>query len=161
MRLVPQPLSRDGFAPFGEVIETAGRPAIAINDGNCLRYDDLARIELRGGDGAAAISIFRSEPVTPPLRLTMMERHPLGTQAFVPLAPRPFLVVVAPAGAAVAAGDLRAFITDGAQGVSYRPGTWHHPLLALEVVSDFAVVDRIGPGENLDVVAIDPVELIF
>ncbi|MFX8813062.1 ureidoglycolate lyase, partial [Acinetobacter baumannii] len=89
-------------------------------------------------------------PWFPPIRLRVMERHPLGSQAFVPMCGDPFLVVVAPPGPAPAPADLRAFVTNGRQGVNYARGTWHHPLLALDRISDFLVVDRGGDGRNLD-----------
>ena len=82
-----------------------------------------------------------------------MERHPLGSQAFVPMSERPFAVVVAPPGSAPEPSDLRAFVTNGRQGVHYRPGVWHHPLLVLDQPADVLVIDRVGPGVDLDVVS--------
>ena len=87
-----------------------------------------------------------------------MERHPLGSQAFMPLDAQPFIVVVAPLGEQVAPGDLRAFITNGRQGVNYRRGVWHHSLIALNAPARFIVVDRGGPGDNCDVVPIGDAE---
>lgn len=149
-QLRAQPLTREAFAPFGTVIQTAGAHHFPINQGSTERYHALAEVTLDGPPARAIISLFRGEPVRPPVPLRLLERHPLGSQAFMPLQGRPYLVVVAPPGEAFALADLRAFLARGEQGVSYAPGVWHHPLLALEAVSDFLVVDRDGPGSNCD-----------
>lgn len=148
--LTTQPLSREAFAPFGDVIETAGAEHFAINNGSTERYHDLARVQLLGEDARALISIFRGRPFTTPLTIRMLERHPLGSQAFVPLSNRPYLVVVAEPAPEPALSTMRAFFAGGHQGVNYHAGVWHHPLLALEEVSDFLVVDRGGSGHNCD-----------
>ena len=156
LQLLPRPLERAAFAPFGEVIEAGEAvPHFAINAGNTERYHDLAKIE-PGPDGRAIVSIFRAQPRQLPFTVTMMERHPLASQAFMPLSGRPYLVVVAPAGPAPKACDLRVFLARGDQGVNYAPGVWHHPLLALGKVSDFLVIDRSGPGANCDEVELVP-----
>ncbi len=149
-------LTREAFEPFGDVIETTGAECRIVNEGSARRFHDLAAIDVAAGGGRPLLSIFRARPVAPPLPIRLMERHPLGSQAFVPLSPRPFLVVVAPPGDAVAPGELRAFLTAPGQGVNYRRGVWHHPLLALGEESDFLVVDRGGPGANCDVLRFDP-----
>lgn len=160
LRLVPRPLEREAFAPFGEVIEASDAVRhFTINAGNTERYHDLANIE-PGPDGRAIVSIFRGQPRQLPLAVTMMERHPLGSQAFMPLSGRPYLVVVAPAGPAPQVEDLRVFLARGDQGVNYAPGVWHHPLLALGEVSDFLVIDRSGPGDNCDEIELAPGGLI-
>ncbi len=148
--LTTQPLSREAFAPFGDVIETAGAEHFAINNGSTERYHDLARVQLLGEDAQALISIFRGQPFTTPLTVRMLERHPLGSQAFVPLSNRPYLVVVAEPAPEPVLSTMRAFFAGGHQGVNYHAGVWHHPLLALEEVSDFLVVDRAGNGDNCD-----------
>lgn len=144
--LTPEPLTAEAFAPFGDVIEPSVATATPINYGWTTRFDALADVAV--GDGRAIISIFRSKPLTPPV-LKVFERHPLGSQAFMPLQGRPFLVAVAPRGPFDAA-QVRVFRAAATQGVNYARGTWHHFLLALEAESDFLVVDREGPGENLD-----------
>ena len=155
-----EPLSREAFAPFGDVIEASEAVRhFPINGGNTERYHDLASIE-PGPEGRAIVSIFRGQPRALPFRVEMMERHPLGSQAFIPLSDRPYLVVVAPAGAPPAAEDLRVFLARADQGVNYRTGVWHHPLLALDAVCDFLVVDRSGPGHNCDEVQLDAVGVI-
>lgn len=160
LRLVPRPLEREAFAPFGEVIEASDAVRhFTINAGSTERYHDLANIQ-PGADGRAIVSIFRGQPRRLPFRVEMMERHPLGSQAFMPLSGRPYLVVVAPAGPAPKVEDLRVFLARGDQGVNYAPGVWHHPLLALDEVSDFLVIDRSGPGDNCDEIELAPAGLI-
>ncbi|NGM86230.1 ureidoglycolate lyase [Parapusillimonas sp. SGNA-6] len=153
--LLVEPLTRAAFAPFGDVIETADDLLhFPINDGNTERYHDLADID-PGPDGRAIVSLFRGKPRTLPFDVVIMERHPKGSQAFIPLSGRPYLAVVAPAGDAPTAADLRAFLCQADQGVNYARGVWHHPLLALEQTSDFLVIDRSGPGDNCDVITLD------
>ncbi len=146
--VIPEPLTADAFAPFGDVIEATDQAeAIAINYGWTTRFNALTDVNV--GDGRAIISLFRSKPLTP-LLLKVFERHPDGSQAFMPLNGRPYLVAVAPQGD-FAADKVRVFRAAADQGVNYARGTWHHFLLALEAESDFLVVDRdAGPGENLD-----------
>lgn len=156
LSLTPQPLTREAFAPFGDVIEASDAVRhFTINAGNTERYHDLAQIEA-GPDGKVIVSIFRGQPRTLPFSVEMMERHPLASQAFIPMSGKPYLVVVAPAGAAPKAEDLRVFLARGDQGVNYATGVWHHPLLALETVCDFLVVDRSGNAPNCDEVVLDP-----
>ena len=150
IRLQPAPLTRATFAPFGEVIETTGNPHNTINDGFAERYSDLARIDAAEQGGRPLLNIFAAKPRRLPLRIAMVERHPLSSQAFVPLTRLPFLVVVGSPGDKPRPDDLRAFVTDGRQGVSYFRGTWHHPLIALGEPCDFLVIDRGGPGGNCD-----------
>ncbi|MCG8441289.1 MAG: ureidoglycolate lyase [Caulobacterales bacterium] len=148
--LVPAPLTAEAFRPFGDVIAAAAaETAIPINAGHCTRFHDLAGVDAAADGGRAGISIFRATPLAAPIAIAVMERHPLGSQAFIPLQKRPFLVVVAPPGE-LDPDAVRAFRAAPGQGVNYARGVWHHFLLALEEVSDFLVVDRIGPGENLE-----------
>jgi ureidoglycolate lyase len=142
-------LTREAFAPFGDVIETDGAKQIPINLGTTIRFHDLAGIDVTDGQGRALLNLFRGQPRTLPFEVSMMERHPLGSQAFVPLNERPYLIVVAPPGELDPAA-IRAFVTRGWQGVNYAKGVWHHPLIALDEVSDFIVVDRGGDGLNLN-----------
>jgi ureidoglycolate lyase len=147
--LVIEPLTREAFAPFGDVIELEGAKHYPINLGTTMRFHDLANIDVTDEGGRTLLNLFRGEPRVLPFEVTMLERHPLGSQAFVPLNERPYLVVVAPAGD-LDVTKLRAFVTRGWQGVNYAKGVWHHPLIALDEVSDFIVVDRGGGGHNLD-----------
>jgi ureidoglycolate lyase len=144
------PLSRGTFAPFGDVIEVEGSDGFTINDGFATRYHDLARVDVLEGGGRPLINIFRARPWPQPIGIRMMERHPLSSQAFVPLSPRPFLMVVASPGQTPDPARLRAFVTNGRQGVNYHRGVWHHPLLALERETDFLVVDRGAEDGNCD-----------
>jgi ureidoglycolate lyase len=153
--MTPQPLTAEAFAPFGDVIEASDRAEqIAINYGMTTRFDDLAAVDVGDEGGRAIISIFRGKPLTPPV-LKIFERHPLGSQAFVPLNALPFLVAVAPAGDFDPAA-IRLFRAAPTQGVNYAKGVWHHFLLPLEGESDFLVIDRAGPGDNLDEIELGP-----
>ncbi len=144
--IVAAPLSAAVFAPFGHVIATPGAERRAINAGRCIRHHDLAPVEVLSG--RAGLSLFVSEPVSLPHAFDLMERHPEGSQAFMPLSDAPFLVIVAP-DAGGAPGAPLAFVTAPGQGVSYRAGVWHGVLTPLEASQRFLVVDRIGPGANL------------
>ncbi|CDM22718.1 Ureidoglycolate hydrolase [Castellaniella defragrans 65Phen] len=153
--LTIEPLTRAAFAPFGDVIQADDSVRhFTINEGNTERYHDLARID-PGEDGRAIVSIFRGLPRALPFTVTMMERHPKASQAFIPLSGRPYLVVVADPASRPTVADLRVFLCRGDQGVNYARGVWHHPLLGLDAVSDFLIIDRAGPGENCDVVQME------
>jgi ureidoglycolate lyase len=148
-----QKLSKENFAPFGEVISCQDNHFFHINDAHTERYHALVETEIMG-DAKAGISIFRNiKATTLPLKIHMLERHPHGSQAFIPMQGQQFLVVVAKPlnDTEPDLEQLCAFISNGSQGVNYRAGTWHHPLLTFEAPSDFAVVDRIGLGQNCDV----------
>lgn len=150
-----QPLSRESFAAFGDVIETEDATSYTINAGWAERFHDLAALDVTAQSGRPTVSIFRSKPRPVPVTLTLMERHCLSSQSFVPLSSTPFLVVVAAAGGAPAdSAALHAFVSNGRQGVSYHRGTWHHPLLAIKQLSDFLVIDRTGPEEDCDEIEI-------
>lgn len=148
-RIAIEPLTREAFAPFGAVIETAGAESFPINAGKCLRYHDLATVEVAGENARPVINIFRGQPYALPLELKMVERHPLGSQAFMPLSDRPFLVIVA---ADMADGPARplAFRTAPGQGVNIARNVWHGVLTPLDIATDFLVVDRAGDGNNLE-----------
>lgn len=150
-----RPLTAEAFEPFGEVIEASDAVHhYSINDGNTERYHNLARLD-PGPGGRAILSIFRGKPRSLPFEVRMMERHPLGSQAFVPLSDRPYLVAVAPASEAYPGVEsICVFLARGDQGINYARGVWHHPLLALEAVSDFLVIDRQGEGPNCDEVVL-------
>ena len=151
--LHPQPLTARAFAPFGDVIEARGDP-LSINYGASLRFHDLANVDTGGEGGRPIVSIFRSTPPAYPFTLKVMENHPVASQAFMPLSGRPYLVVVAPAGK-FDPDALQAFVAGPHQGVNYRKGVWHHYSLALGAESDFLVIDREGPGDNLEEIELD------
>ena len=143
-------LTAEAFAPFGDVIEiNPSKPHFSINYGNTERFHDLAKVDVTNGGGRAGISIFRSKPLPMPIQIRLLERHPLSSQAFFPLSPHPYMVVVAPPGD-LNEDAIRIFVAKVGQGVNYHAGTWHHFCLALEEESDFLVVDRIGVGPNCD-----------
>ena len=148
-RIVIEPLTRAAYAPFGQVIETEGAEHFPINGGMTERFHDLARIEFSGPEARPLLSIARGQPYALPLELAMLERHPLGSQAFVPLSPRPFLSIVAPDEGGVP-GLPRAFRAAPGQGVNMAANTWHAVLTPLEAVSDFLMIDRGGAGNNLE-----------
>ncbi len=144
--IIAEPLTAEAFAPFGDVIE-AGGGSFPINGGMVDRFNDLARVEVDGG--RLGISAGRGRPYALPLALTLVERHPLGSQAFVPMSEDPFLVIVAPDEGGVP-GRPRAFLTAPGQGVNYLRGTWHGVLAPLGRTTSFLIVDRIGEGVNLE-----------
>lgn len=156
--LTAQPLTAAAFAPFGRVLQVpagaaGGEP---INAGSALRFELLADAALTAAGGRPVISLSRARARPQPLALAEVERHVHGSQSFVPLgAPRRFALVVAPPGPPPAPAALRAFVSDGAQGVWLAPGTWHHPLLALDE-GDFLVIERRGAAPDCEVLALPP-----
>ncbi len=156
--ILPLPLSKENFGPFGDVIDAQLHQGISINQGTTERFHDLARLDTTRANGRAGFSIFKAKSRPWPIHLEVMERHPLGSQAFYPLGVENmqmegrWLVVVAKADCQnpLDPTNLCAFIAHINQGVNYAPGVWHHPLLVLESHHNFVVVDRIGKGHNLD-----------
>lgn len=147
-----EPLTKANFVAFGEVIQCAEQDFFHINDAHTERYHAIAVSQ--ADQGQTALSIFRNIKSTKlPYTISMLERHPLGSQAFIPMHGQAFLIVVAPVlnASQPDLSQLRAFISNGEQGVNYHAGTWHHPLLTLEAPSQFIVIDRIGTGQNCDV----------
>ena len=154
LTLRPEPLTRERFAPYGDVIEASHDHPNAMNEARFERFNDLCDVDV--GDGEIAISVTRCRAATSlPLRIDRVERHPLGSQAFVPLKPCKMVVVVAPPGEGVTAGDLRAFVTNGRQGINYHRGTWHMPLIAFEAGQEFLIVDRGGSEPNCEMHELD------
>ncbi|MBK7143834.1 MAG: ureidoglycolate lyase [Xanthomonadales bacterium] len=144
-RLQIEPLTPEAFAPFGEVISfEAAREIFPINNGTTQRHHALVRVDV--GEGHALISLARAEPRPLPFAVTLLERHPLGSQAFIPLSRTPYLIVVAES----PQHPPRCFLAANGEGVNYHAGTWHHPLIALDTVSDFVIIDRGGEGANCD-----------
>jgi ureidoglycolate lyase len=146
--LRPEPLTRERFDAFGDVIEAALGKSAAMNAARFERFDDLCQVDIAEG-GHLSMSVARCRTATAlPLRVDIVERHPLGSQAFVPLQRCRMVIVVAPPGESVDANDLRAFVTNGKQGFNYHRGTWHMPLIAFEAGQEFLVVDRGGSEPN-------------
>ncbi len=151
-------LTAEAFAAFGDVVEIAATGPITINQGFAARFNDLAHVDVSDEGGATNISIVEARPRPMPIALQVMERHPLGSQIFFPLQDRPWLVAVCADPADLA--SYRVFRANGRQGINYRKGAWHHPLLVLEPASRFFVVDRKGPGSNLEEVVLPPDRLV-
>ncbi|MEH6591901.1 MAG: ureidoglycolate lyase [Halioglobus sp.] len=150
-----KPLTAEAFKPYGDVIEvSADNQVIPINYGLTDRHHNLANVDVSDNDGKAIISIFRSQPIALPFEVRIMERHPLGSQAFMPLGDKAYVVVVAPAGE-FHPDAIEAFLARPDQGVNYHKGTWHHYCLVLESESSFLVIDRGGEGNNCDEVTLE------
>lgn len=144
-------LTASAFAPFGQVIETAGAEVRVINEGTTRRFHDLCAVDVEAEGGRAILSLFRAARRPDPILVRMMERHPLASQAFYPLGGDDWLVVVcADKDGAPDLDTLRCFRASGCQGVNVARGVWHHPLLVLTPSQDFLVLDRDGPGDNLE-----------
>ncbi|MBT8086757.1 MAG: ureidoglycolate lyase [Gammaproteobacteria bacterium] len=157
--LRPQPLTRQAFAPFGDVIEASEQRPEAMNEARFERFDDLCNIDLVSG--RPAISIARCvAPSELPLRVERVERHPLGSQAFVPLQTCRMVIVVGPPGDDVDAADLRAFVTRPRQGFNYHRGTWHMPLIAFADGDQFLVIDRGGAEANYEEILLDDIVML-
>ncbi|EPW3416670.1 ureidoglycolate lyase [Shigella flexneri] len=159
MKLQVLPLSQEAFSAYGDVIETQQRDFFHINNGLVERYHDLALVEILEQD-RTLISINRAQPANLPLTIHELERHPLGTQAFIPMKGEVFVVVVALGDDKPDLSTLRAFITNGEQGVNYHRNVWHHPLFAWQRVTNFLTIDR-GGSDNCDVESIPEQELCF
>jgi ureidoglycolate lyase len=151
--LTPEPLTKAAFAPFGDVVETDGALPVEINQGFARRFDALAGIDVTTNGAPVNISLFDAKPRPQPIAIRLMERHPLGTQLFMPLQDRPWLVVVC--GDPQDTASYRAFTATGRQGVNYARNVWHHPLLVVGEGERFLVVDRAG-ADNLEEVWLDP-----
>jgi len=164
IRIHTQIITRDAFAPYGELMECEGAITYKCNQGRAIRYHDLLKnIDVSDKSGKVGLSIYKSAPSLIPFEVEVMECHPLGTQAFIPMTIDPqsrYLVAVAPA------GDLNpvlitAFIVKGQVGISYKKGVWHLPIVALDRAMDFLAIDRMGPEKNCDEVKYSPGELLI
>ncbi len=145
--MIVEPLTKTAFAPFGEVVEMEGGEQITINQNFAQRFNNLAHIDVEHEGGSVNISLASAIPRPQPIAMKLMERHPLGSQIFYPLQDEPWLVLVC--GDPKDGSTYRAFKASGQQGINYKRNAWHHPLLVLNP-SRFIVVDRQGPGTNLE-----------
>ena len=145
----PVPLTQKEFFEFGDVLEVKNREHFLINDGMCKRYDRLSKVTADNGVGQSSISIFRGQPYSLPLTVKLLERHPLGSQAFMPLHSDPFLVIVAK-NLNGKPTTPKVFFTNGAQGINIHKNTWHGVLTPIFTECDFLVIDRVGPTPNLE-----------
>jgi ureidoglycolate lyase len=158
IELRPKPLTKAAFAAYGDVVEMDGANHFTINQGFAERFDDLANIDVSDEGGVVKVSLFTAKLRPQPIIINLMERHPLGSQLFYPLQDRPWLVLVC--GEPHDTTTYQAFRATGQQGVNYAKNTWHFPLLALEEGGRFVIVDRKGPGDNLEEVVL-PQQLVL
>ena len=158
--LQPQLLTSERFAPYGDVIEAALDRSAAMNEARFERFDNLCNVDIASG-GHIAMSVARCRtPTALPLRIDKVERHPLGSQAFIPLQSCRMVIVVAPPGESVDATELRAFVTKPRQGFNYHRGTWHMPLIGFAAGDEFLVIDRGGDETNCEEHVLDDVVML-
>ena len=152
LTLKVEPLTREAFGLYGDVIETEGASHFSINAGAIERFHDLAKVDVGvEQQGRTLISIARcNQSSSVPYKVPFVERHPLGSQAFIPLDDTPIVVAVAPPGETVDPAAVKAFVSNGRQGINYHPGVWHIPLISLKEGQQMVIVDRGGPGGNCD-----------
>ena len=144
----PIKITKENFSNFGDLISSENIKPIDINSGYAKRYDDLANINTHKGEGKTIVSIFSALKRSFPMKIDMMEKHPLGSQAFMPMKETTFLVFVAPPGDLPEIEKIKSFIVPPNKGINYKPGVWHFPLISTED-ADFLVIDRQGSGDNL------------
>jgi ureidoglycolate lyase len=150
----PIPITKENFAKYGDMISTKDITPLEINNGYAKRYDGIAKLNTSKDNGETTISIFSALKRSFPMKINMMEQHPLGSQAFIPMKETTFLVFVAPREEKLDLNKIEAFIIPPGVGVNYKPGTWHFPLISTEDMN-FLVVDRKGSGDNLVIENLD------
>jgi len=150
----PIPISKENFTKYGDMISTKDIKPLEINNGYAKRYDGIANLNTSSDNGETTISIFSALKRNFPMKIDMMEKHPLGSQAFIPMKDTTFLVFVAPKEEKLDLNKIEAFIIPPGIGVNYSPGTWHFPLISTEDMN-FLVVDRKGSGDNLVIENLD------
>ena len=144
----PVKISRSNFSSYGDLISTDDINPMNINEGYAKRFDNLANLDTSKDSGKTIVSIFSALKRTFPMKIHMMEKHPLGTQAFIPMKETTFLAFVAPTGESPEIDKIQSFIIPPKMGINYKPGIWHFPLISTENIN-FLVIDRKGSGENL------------
>jgi len=144
----PIKITRENFSDFGDVISSENIKPIDINAGYAKRFDDLANVNTLKDEGKTIVSIFSAMKRVFPMKIDMMEKHPLGSQAFMPMKETTFLAFVAPPGDLPEINKIKSFIVPPKNGINYKPGVWHFPLISTEDTS-FLVIDRKGSGDNL------------
>ena len=154
IEITPKLITKENFIKFGDMIATKDLITIEINNGYAKRYDDIANLNTSKENGKTTISIFSALKRTFPMKIDMMEKHPLGSQAFIPMKETTFLAFVAPKGEKLDLKKIEAFIIPPGIGINYNPGTWHFPLISTEDMN-FLVVDRKGSGDNLVIENLD------
>ena len=156
----PKPITKENFSKFGDMITTNDIKPLEINNGYAKRFDGIANVDTSKDNGETIISIFSALKRSFPMKIDMMEKHPLGSQAFVPMKETTFLVFVAPKGNKPDLNKIEAFIIPPGIGVNYNPGTWHFPLISTENMN-FLVIDRKGSGDNLVIENLDKKEIVL
>ena len=156
----PKPITKENFSKFGDMITKANIKPIEINDGYAKRFDGIANLNTTKDNGETTICIFSALKRSFPMKIDMMEKHPLGSQAFIPMKETTFLAFVAPKSDKPELEKAEAFIIPPGIGVNYSPGTWHFPLISTEDMN-FLVVDRKGSGDNLIIENLETEEIIL
>ena len=156
----PKPITKENFSKFGDMITKANIKPIEINDGYAKRFDGIANLNTTKDNGETTICIFSALKRSFPMKIDMMEKHPLGSQAFIPMKDTTFLVFVAPQDNKLNLNKIESFVVPPGIGVNYNPGTWHFPLISTENMN-FLVVDRKGSGDNLVIENIEKEEVIL
>ena len=158
--IIPKTITKENFSKFGDMITTRNIKPLDINNGYAKRYDDIAKINTSKDNGETTISIFSALKRTFPMKIDMMEKHPLGSQAFIPMKETTFIAFVAPNGDKPDLNKIEAFIIPPGIGINYNPGTWHFPLISTEDMN-FLVVDRKGSGDNLVIENLEDKKIIL
>ena len=144
----PKKITKENFAKFGDVISIQNIKPMDINNGYAKRFDNLADINISKNNGTAIVSIFSALKRSFPMKIDMMEKHPLGSQAFIPMKETNFIAFVAPPGDIPDISKIESFVVSPGIGINYKPNIWHFPLISTENMN-FLVVDRKGAGDNL------------
>ena len=144
----PVKISKENFTNYGDLISTNNVKPIDINNGYAKRFDNLANINTLKDQGKTIVSIFTALKRNFPMKIDMMEKHPLGSQAFVPMKETSFLVFVAPKGEKPNLRKIQSFKIPKQTGINLNPGIWHFPLISTTNMN-FLVIDRKGKGNNL------------
>ena len=148
INIKPKKITKENFVKFGDVISTENVQCLDINNGYAKRFDNLANINTSKNEGKTIVSIFSALKRTFPMKIDMMEKHPLGSQAFIPMKETTFLSFVAPPAESPDISKIQSFIIPPKTGINYKPGIWHFPLISTED-TNFLVIDRKGIDENL------------
>lgn len=157
-----EPLTKDAFKPYGDVVEIEGANHFPINQGTVERHNDLASVDIGGEEGHTLVSIVTCNELSSlPYTLPLIERHPLGSQSFIPMDNTPIVVAVAEPSDSPQPQQIRAFISNGYQGVNYHRNVWHMPMLFLDKDQRMVVVDRGGKGNNCDEIPFPEYEIII
>ena len=156
----PIPITTENFSKFGDMITTENIKPLEINNGYAKRFDEIAKLDTSSENGETTISIFSALKRSFPMKVDMMEKHPLGSQAFIPMKETTFLTFVAPEGEKPNLDEIESYIVPKGKGVNYKAGVWHYPLISTEDM-DFLVVDRKGSGDNLVIENLEKEKIIL